>query len=129
MQITALYAGVLAGLFVVLSASVIRLRHKLQVPLGDGHDVLLQRRIRVQANFAEYVPLALLLLLIAEALATPRWLLHALGLTLVIGRILHALGVAEVREDLRLRVAGIGMSLAVVSTEALILLWQVWIRP
>jgi uncharacterized membrane protein YecN with MAPEG domain len=61
MRVTALYAAPLALLFLVLSVRVIQRRRSGQVALGDGGDHLLLRCMRVQANFAEYVPIALIL--------------------------------------------------------------------
>jgi uncharacterized membrane protein YecN with MAPEG domain len=61
-----LYAGLLALWLVVLSLRVIQARRAARVSLGDGGNRALQRAIRGQANFAEYVPIALLLLLILE---------------------------------------------------------------
>ena len=67
MPITALYAGLLAPLFLLLSVRVIRQRRGAKVAVrGDGGDAMLLRRMRVHANFAEYVPLALLLMALAE---------------------------------------------------------------
>lgn len=84
MPITALYASLLALLFVALSVRVIGLRRLSGVALGDGGKADLMRRMRVHANFAEYVPLALVLLGFAESLGTPSPFLHLLGLTLLL---------------------------------------------
>jgi len=61
--ITALYAGVLGILLVVISARVSVLRGKFKVMFGDGGQDALMRAIRAQGNFTEYVPLALLLIM------------------------------------------------------------------
>ncbi len=68
MPITAFYAALLAVLFLVLSFRVIGVRRGQRVEIGDGGDKELLRRMRVHANFAEYVPLALVLLALAEVL-------------------------------------------------------------
>ena len=60
MAVTALYAALLTPLFVILSVRVIALRRANGAALGDGGNPVLLRRIRVQANFAEYAPLALI---------------------------------------------------------------------
>ena len=65
MEITALYASLLAPLFILLSARVIGARRSAKVPVGDGGNTVLLRRMRVHANFAEYVPFALLLMALA----------------------------------------------------------------
>ena len=120
--VTSLYAAVLAFLFVYLSVRVIGRRRTARVALGLGGDRDLERRARVQANFAEYVPLALVLLLLAELAGLPRLLLHAAGAAFVIGRILHAIGVSGEPEDFRLRTAGIATTFIVILFLAVALL-------
>jgi uncharacterized membrane protein YecN with MAPEG domain len=111
MPVTALYAALLTVLFVVLSVRVIATRRGSGAALGDGGNRELLRRIRVQGNFAEYVPLALLLLGLGEGLHAPVWLLHLLGLTLLIGRALHAYGVSRTNEQFAFRVTGVAFTL------------------
>src|SRR5688572_21608344 len=89
MIVTPLYAALLTLWFVVLSLRVIRRRRAAKLSLGDGGDMLLQRAVRGQANFAEYVPLALLLLAVIELSRFSIYLVHALGIVLVIARLLH----------------------------------------
>lgn len=81
--VTGFYAGLLALLYAVLSLRVIRLRSKLARPFGDGDNDELLRAVRVHGHFAEYVPFALLLLLLMELANGPRWALHAYGTLLV----------------------------------------------
>ncbi len=61
-----LYAGLLGLLLVALSTQVVLARRRYRVRLGSGTDEGMQQAIRVQANFAEYVPFAVLLLVLAE---------------------------------------------------------------
>ena len=89
--VTAFYAG-LCGLLAVLLANhvlYVRLRSASQ-PKWRPDAVL-----RVQANFVENVPLALLLLLMMELNGTSHPILHALGLSLVTCRLLHAWGLSR----------------------------------
>jgi hypothetical protein len=88
MFVTPLYAGILAIWFVVLSLRVVNLRHG-GISFGDNGDREVTRIVRAQANFAEYVPLALLLMGFLEASRYSIYLLHALGIVLVIARLLH----------------------------------------
>ncbi len=118
MPITAFYAALLAPLFILLSIRVIRARRACQVPLGDGGDGVVLRCMRVQANFAEYVPLTLLMMALAESLKTAPWLLHVMGIALVLSRMIHAFGVSQPKENLTLRVAGTGATLSVLSIAA-----------
>lgn len=90
MSITLLYGGLLALVFLALSARVVQGRGKGGVSLGDGGQPDLLRRIRGHANFAEYVPLQLLLLGLLELSgALPTWSLHLLGAALLLSRLLH----------------------------------------
>lgn len=122
MMITAVYAALLAVLFVVLSVAVIRQRRRLQVALGSGGHSALQRAIRVQANFAEYTPFALLLLFLAEYSGLAGFWLHLLGALLVLGRLSHAYGVSQDPEPLKFRVIGMALTFSVLLLSALAIL-------
>ena len=113
MPITAFYAALLAALFISLSFRVIGQRGRAKIEIGPGQDPELFRRMRVHANFAEYVPIALLLLGLAESIKAPNALLHGLGLCLLTGRILHAYGLSKSPQIARLR--GVGMLLTIAS--------------
>lgn len=90
MSVTPLYAGLLSILFFILSYRVIQLRRMPGgASLGDGGNTMLARRIRAHGNFAEYVPLILLMLGLLELSHVSGYLLHGLGLTLLIARLLH----------------------------------------
>lgn len=90
------YAGLLALVLLALSYNVVRLRRRHQVGIGTGEVAELARAIRAHANFCEYVPLALILLVaLALAGAAPLWALHGLGAALVVGRVLHAFGLSR----------------------------------
>jgi len=93
--ISAIYASVLAIVFVILSYRVARRRVSSHVGLGTGDNRELERLIRIQGNFAEYVPLALLLLLIYEFGGGPAWAIHLAGAALLIARLLHAAGLTR----------------------------------
>ena len=124
MPITSIYAALPALVFVGLRVRTIRLRRRAQVAIGDGGDRLLARAARVHANFAEYVPLALLLIYFAESSGgAPTLAVHALCALLLAGRLLHAWGVSQPREDLRFRVAGMAMTFTSIVLAALGLLY------
>lgn len=106
MQTTILYAALLTLLYLALTFRTILLRRALRVSLGDGESPALRRAIRAHANFAEYAPLALILLYMSEQTGMGTLAVHATGLALVAGRLLHALGVSRLREPLILRMAG-----------------------
>jgi uncharacterized membrane protein YecN with MAPEG domain len=128
MWISALYAALLAPLYVLLAVRVIALRRSARVAVGDGGQALLARRMRVQANLAEYVPYALLLMVLAESLEAPPVALHGLGVVLVVARLSHAWGMSQPREDFRFRVAGMIGTFAVLLCGAALCLWTIWAR-
>jgi uncharacterized membrane protein YecN with MAPEG domain len=93
-HITALYAGVLAILIVVLAGRVVAVRRTAAVSLGDGGNELLVRRIRVHGNATENVPIGLLIMLVLELNGSSSALLHGLGASLTVGRLAHAQGLS-----------------------------------
>ncbi len=124
LTIVPIYAAILAVMFVALSIRVIALRRASKLPLGFQGDIALERRVRAQGNFAEYVPLALLLLAFVEMRGAPAWLLHAMALVLVAGRLSHAYGVSQLRESFAFRVSGMAMTFTVILCAALAILTQ-----
>jgi hypothetical protein len=122
MAITAFYAALLGLFFVFLSFRVIGWRRLKSVELGHGEDSELLRRMRVHANFAEYVPFALLLMAIAESMTAPRPLIHVAGLILIAGRLMHAYGLSQTPHILRLRVGGMILTFTALALSAIICL-------
>jgi hypothetical protein len=86
-------AGALGLIYVVLSFRVIGGRWQHRVSLGDGGNAAMQRRIRAHGNFAEYVPLLLLIMALLELAGASRNMLIPCGVALVVGRVLHAIGI------------------------------------
>lgn len=119
MHITTFYAGLLALLYLVLAGNVIRTRGALKVNLGDGGHELLQRRIRAHGNFAEYAPLGLVLLGLLEAGGLPPWGLHALGISLLAGRLAHAFALSSLTKRPATRVGGMLLTLTMIGIAAL----------
>jgi uncharacterized protein len=113
LPITTLFAGLLVPLYISLAVRVIFARRSEKVGIGDGGKTLLLRRMRAHANFAEYVPYALLLLGLAESMRSPTWLLLASGALLVIGRVVHAYGISQSPEPIVLRQIGMASTFTV----------------
>ena len=112
MTVTPLYAGLLATWFFVLSVRVIVGRTGPGKPsLGDGGNPAMLRRIRGHANFAEYVPLVLVLMALLESSGSPKWQLHAIGGALLVGRLLHGYAFSFTQQHVLGRSAGIGLTL------------------
>lgn len=127
-QIIPFYASLLALLFIFLSVKVVRLRRTLRTSIGDAGDKRLLRAIRVHSNFAEYTPLALVLLLALELQVANYLVLHILGITLVTGRLLHAYGVSQTNEHLKFRVAGMACTFTVLLVTAGVLIYRFAMR-
>ena len=117
---TAFYAALLAFVLVVLSIRVVGVRRSRRISLGDGNDADLRGRIRAHGNFIEYTPMALLLMAFAEAQGGPYWLIHAMGLALLAGRLAHAVAVSPVQQIMPLRVTGVLLTFAVLVIGAII---------
>ena len=94
-EITALYLALTSFLFVGLSYRVAVQRKRSKVGLGIGDDPALEKAVRIQANLAEYAPVALLLMLAYEINGGAVWLLHLTGAVFVIGRVFHAQGLTS----------------------------------
>jgi uncharacterized membrane protein YecN with MAPEG domain len=108
-MITSLYASLSALLIVRLTLTVIKLRRKNRISVGDGGNEELQLAIRTHANAVEYIPIALLLLLMLELNGAPKILIHLLGATLITGRIIHAIGIPA--KNLKKRVLGMQITI------------------
>jgi len=102
-QIVPLYAALLGALFVVLAVRAIAARRKAQVPVGPIGDAAGDRCVRAHANFAEYVPLVLLLLVFAEARGTHGAVVHLGAALLLAGRLAHAWGMSRLPENFNWR--------------------------
>ncbi len=90
--ITAFYAGLLGLLYVGLSGWVVAGRVTTDTLIGDGgHDALV-RRVRSHGNFAEYVPLAILLVALLEAGGGAPGIVRTLLVVLLVARLLHPIG-------------------------------------
>ncbi len=74
--ITVLYAAIFGLMLMVLSGRLPIARRKFRIGIGTGGNAELARMIRVQGNFTEYVPMALLLMLLNEMNAPHAVLLH-----------------------------------------------------
>ncbi len=121
-SVVPVYAAIFALVFVGLSMRVANTRRVMQVGLGTGGNVTLERRMRVQGNFAEYVPFALILLTFIEMQGSARWLVHALCLTLLAARLAHAYGVAQEPETIPIRASAMVVTFGVFIVAAAILL-------
>jgi hypothetical protein len=90
-----LYAALLGLLLIALSVTVVLARRRFRIRLGVGQDEVMQQAVRVQGNFTEYVPFAVVLLIVAEITGMPLAAVHSAGIVLVASRLVHAWGLSH----------------------------------
>ena len=122
--ITSLYAALLAIIWFVLFGAVGRLHGKHNISLGDGGlaDMIVANRRHM--NFVESVPLALILILLVDLNGGSATWVHALGIVLVVSRIIHPFGLSIETMNTPARVIGAGGTVFVILGAAITLLWQ-----
>ena len=118
-SITPLYAGLIALLFIYLSYRVIIIRRGERISLGDAGSSDMAYRVRAQANLAEYAPLGLILLAMSELQGAPVWVVHILGLMLLLGRLMHAWAFGQRPQNLPFRTYGMMLTLMMITFTAI----------
>lgn len=91
-MITGLFAALFALAQIGLSLLIVRSRAEHKISLGDGGVPRLQALTRVHGNFTETVPLALILMALAELGGAPFAAVYGMGLLMVASRMFHAHG-------------------------------------
>ncbi len=114
-SITMATAAVAGLIFMALSVRVIGVRFAGKHLIGDGGDEALTYRIRAHGNFAEYIPLCLILMLLIEAALGARTGLWVSGVLLILGRLLHAWGMTFTKPN-KPRVFGMMLTFLVLMT-------------
>lgn len=104
--VTSLYAAGFTVLVAVLSNIVSAKRGKANIAILHGDDMNLAVWIRRHGNLVETIPLALILMGLAEARDLAPYWLHVAGIVLVVARLLHAVGLDGVNPKGVLRIAG-----------------------
>jgi len=117
-MVSVVYIVFSAFLIFHLSMQVIKLRRKHKVRLGDaGHSDLINA-ISAQSNAIEYLPIALLLLLGLEINTANIIIIHVCGITLLLGRLVHARAMRT--DNLKLRVTGMQITFYVIIAMAIL---------
>ena len=129
LKLTAIYAAILTFVYVKLTLNVINLRRQNEVSLGDGGREDLQQAIRSHGNFAEYVPLGLILLGCLEANHIHWTIVLLLGGVFTVGRLFYAKAFLEATPNTELRVKGMKFTLwglqALAATNVIALIIQI----
>ena len=129
LHITSYYAAVLALLFILLSIKTIKTRRQHKVAIGDGGEKSILRASGVHANFAEYVPLTILLIGMLEMQGFTTLIIHSLGILLVLARVAHAYGVSQTNENFKFRIFGTATTINIIAICALLLLTKSFFQP
>lgn len=111
MIITSSVAAILGMVYFVHSLRTIAARGSTKTNLGDGGSDIMVRRIRIHGNFAEYVPLLLIMLGLLEYHGAPATALWAFGISVVVGRLLHAYGLWSPQTPGWARIVGMQLTL------------------
>ncbi len=120
--VTLLISSLLIVIQVILTSLVIKSRRRSQIPLNTDGAPELERAVRAHANFTEVTPIFLVSLLILELVDSYLWWVALLGMTFVVGRILHARSLIVTEPQFgtyRLRVLGMMLTLSALSLSAL----------
>lgn len=91
LPISAFYTSLLALLMLVLAYQVVKQRLRHKSGLGHQNDDLMVAG-RAHANAAEYIPITLLLMVIAELNGANPTVLHISGVAFLVSRVIHAWG-------------------------------------
>lgn len=125
-MITVFYAAILGLIHASLTMYVVFGRWRYLVSLGDGDESGMQRRIRAHGNFTEIVPISLILLYLGEQhvfVQRASWV-HAFGAMIVIGRLLHVIGITRKRSVNKLRQSGMVLNLSAITLLSIWMLCQ-----
>ncbi len=92
MQAVALYAGINILLLALLCLPVVQKRNNKKISLGDGGDPQMNATIRAHGNATEWIPAALVGLVILALTGVGTLVIHVLGALFTFGRLYHAFG-------------------------------------
>ncbi len=95
LHITSLYASLLALIIIFLAYKVVSFRRTKKVGLGDNGDSGGMLAIRTHANAVEYIPIILILMGLYEVNGGSHLVLNIIGVSAVIARLLHAMGLSK----------------------------------
>ncbi len=123
---SATYIAILLVMAVVLSANVARQRKPKQIGLGDGGDKDIFRAMRIHGNFVENAPLVMAALVMLPLLGAQTWMIHLVGGMIVIGRVLHAIGISQSAGASFGRIFGMVLTYSSMLVSAGFLIWFAW---
>ena len=123
----ALWAGLCLILLLVLTVRVSLHRRSLKVSLGDGGHAALNLAARTFGNAIEYIPTGLVAITLVALLGWSAGIVHALGATLFLGRVLHAIGMHSAKQPAVGRMLGMILTYLVFLGSAVLLIVGVFL--
>lgn len=120
--VTALYGALNAFFNIYLANRVSSARGKEKVSIGHGESQPLLLAARIHANNAEFMPLGIVVLLLAELCGGTSFMLHTLGGSLLVGRIFHAVGMPMKAPNF-FRFTGTALTWVMIAVTSGYLLW------
>ena len=106
LPVTSLYAAIFTIVVIVLANIISAKRGRSGISILHGDDMDLALWVRRHGNLVENLPLALVLMGLSESAGLAAIWLHAIGVTLVVARLLHIVGLSVDRPTSPLRIAG-----------------------
>lgn len=126
-QIVGLYVALHLILALALTFRVGQIRTKMKISTGDGNNPTLFARIRAHGNYVETAPFALIgLIALAFMPNVSSIAMHIFGAVFLIGRILHAHGMAQKGSNGKGRPVGMIMTIFTFFGTAIYLLWLIF---
>lgn len=127
LQIVGFYTALNFLLLPILLVRVGQMRMQAKVSLGDGENKDLRARIRTHGNYTENAPFVLIGLLLLALLQAPALLLHILGISFILARLLHAHGMAQPKAVGKGRILGASLNSLVLIGLSISLLYMVFL--
>ena len=118
--ITLLYAGILGLVSIAIAFKAGAMRGKTGISIGDGGNAELLLHMRRHANFIEFTPLALILIMLLELSGAPGLAVHLLGAGLLVTRISHAV---SLKAD---TIQGFGRTFGAAGSTLVIAIASIW---
>lgn len=124
LEVASVYVAANILILVWLAFRVVSHRFRGRISLGDGGSEDLAVAIRVHGNASEYIPAMLVGLLALAFLEVPVWIIHALGATFTVSRLLHPVGMTT--GPIQLRQVGVLLTWLCMVILSLVLLYFVF---
>lgn len=126
--VTALYGSLNAIFNIALAGAVSRARNQHGISLGETkkgeRSNPLSLAIRIHANNAEFVPLAIIVMLLAELCGGSSMVLHIAGGTLLTCRVFHMIGMPRPAPNFFRFVGAAGTSILIAG----LAIWTILLR-